>query len=539
MIVLTVFASICGSCLPKANVRGRVTADGKPLPGVLVSDGRQFAQTDSKGRYALLSDKKDSVVFIISPSGYVPSSEDGLRPRFWAALTKPSSKKEVHNFTLRREDQSRYTAILAADLHLTKDPRREDLRRFREIAMPLIDSLASSADGPVYTMNFGDLTHDIYWYEMGFDGEDALEFLREVKYPTLIYSLSGNHDNDGAVTGEDVNWRAAWKYRKIWGPDRYSMNIGSDHWVMLDDIIYINTEGEGKPAPGIKGARDYEEALTPEQLEWLEKDLSYVPDSARVIICMHCPMLASLKKDLVKLPREQVTFVDSLLQRFNGRSLHFAGHVHRFDICRSEEYPSFLQYALPATSGVMWETPIDAPLYAADGTDGGIMTMTSVKGEAPVMRYHTYLYGEKYLRIYDMNEVGKAYASNPGARLQQETFDGSRLDYSLPKYRNWVYVNYWGWVPGQTVEIYEDGKSLEVIKTINEDPMHNFTFDIPRLLNPPPHVHHRSTEHTQHMFRAKASSADKDITVVIKDENGKVVRTETMHRPKPFSLNMK
>lgn len=532
---------VIASCAPKANIKGRVLADGKALAGVLVSDGEQIVTTDSKGRYAICSTKKDSVVFVITPSGYVCSSQDGLRPSFWAKVDAPAGKVEKHDFFLKKEEQSFYTAILTADMHLSKDPRRDDLERFSDIVLPKIDSIAKAASlkGPVYTMNLGDITHDVYWYEMGFTGEDAVEYLKEVGYPTLMYALSGNHDNDGAIVGENVDERAAWQYRKLWGPSHYSMNIGSDHWVMLDDIIYINTEGQGKKAPGIKGARDYDEAFREDQLEWLAKDLSFVPDTARVFICAHCPMLACLKKDKLKLPEEQVAYVDSLLSRFEKGAIHFAGHVHRFDVCYCEQYPSFIQYALPATSGVMWETPKDCPIYAADGADGGVMVLSSEQGSEPVMNYHTYRYGEKYYRIYDMNEVGKAYAAHPGARLQQERFGGSRLDYSLPKYRNWVYVNYWGWRPGHTVEIYEKGKPLEVIRTINEDPIHNFSFDIPRLLNPPPHVHHRAEEKNNHMFRAKASSADKEITVVIKDENGKVLHKEVMARPKPFSLNMR
>ena len=75
---------VIASCAPKANIKGRVLADGKALAGVLVSDGEQIVTTDSKGRYAICSTKKDSVVFVITPSGYVCSSQDGLRPSFWA-----------------------------------------------------------------------------------------------------------------------------------------------------------------------------------------------------------------------------------------------------------------------------------------------------------------------------------------------------------------------------------------------------------------------------------------------------------------------
>ena len=60
----------------------------------------------------------------------------------------------------------------------------------------------------------------------------------------------------------------------------------------------------------------------------------------------------------------------------------------------------------------MWTTPVDWPLYGNEGSDAGFWVGEFEAGAAPRYRLETYLYGEKYCRIYDLNEVGKAYRSS-------------------------------------------------------------------------------------------------------------------------------
>ena len=72
-----------------ATLTGRVTGDGVPLSGVYVSDGVQIVATDADGYYGMASDKAQGTVFVITPSGYVAESRDGLLPAFYAHLTAP------------------------------------------------------------------------------------------------------------------------------------------------------------------------------------------------------------------------------------------------------------------------------------------------------------------------------------------------------------------------------------------------------------------------------------------------------------------
>lgn len=214
LYILAALVIVTGGCARTGNIRGKVTIDGKPLAGVQVSDGVNIVLTDSKGRYYIDSKKADSVVFITTPSDAVAVSEDGLRPGFWARLTKSPDEVERHDFELLTENQERYSVLFLADLHLSNDPDKDDLRRFRERVVPFIRKKAAESDGPVYMMNLGDLSHDIFWYEFDFDVDDAYKVIAEQKLPLKMYSVPGNHDHDGAIVGDNVDFRSGWLYRR-------------------------------------------------------------------------------------------------------------------------------------------------------------------------------------------------------------------------------------------------------------------------------------------------------------------------------------
>ena len=149
----------------KAVLTGVVYGDGAPLAGVCVSDGVQFATTDAAGRYRIESDKSAGFVFAVTPSNWVAAEADGVQPLFWAALDEADARDEQHDFHFASVDQSRYTVMFFTDLHLTNSSEKRDLDHYRSIALASISDEAAqaSARGPVYSLNLGDLSHDLYW----------------------------------------------------------------------------------------------------------------------------------------------------------------------------------------------------------------------------------------------------------------------------------------------------------------------------------------------------------------------------------------
>lgn len=520
--------------LATGNINGRVTCKGKPVPGVSVSDGVNIVQTDETGRYSMYSTKADGMVFIITPAGFRAETIDGLRPRFWQPLYLPAEQSETHDFKLVPQDQRRYKVLFPTDVHLTGVERRHDLDRFKKWVLPAINQEASEATGACYSFNLGDFTHDVYWYDYNFTEADGLRFLQDINYPTLMYTVMGNHDHDGSIVGKAVDTRAAWMQRDCWGPGAYSVNLGEDHWIFVDDIVYINVEGKGKKAKNIKGDRSYNHELTEAQLAWIEKDLALVKENTKVYFCCHCPFLKAGGKGIY-LPKEQMDKLASICSKFQKKVTVFSGHIHRFEFCENANYPNFLQCSLPATSGIMWETREDWPLYSGDGCDGGIWVGDFGRGIVPSYHYHTFIGGESYYRFYDMNEVGKAYKESKGIQEQQKLFPDTRLNYADKKWKNQVFFNYWGEFPGDVVEMFENGKPLKVTHEPYEDPVKNFAYDVSIIENPVVHHSNKESDSCAHMYEAKTKSAKSSITVKVSDRMGNVKYEETFQRPYAFN----
>ncbi len=516
---------------------GSVTCEGQPLEGVHVSDGVRIVKTGKDGRYRMYSDKRQGFVFITTPSGYVATSRDGLRPDFYANLTEPLGVPEEHDFTLKKENQDTYSILYFTDAHLTNADFKPDLREFRETAMPNIRKQAErlSALGPVYTLNLGDLAHELYWYTYDFNLKDAVNTLLENHYPTLMYSVSGNHDNDGAIHTDNTDRDAEHLYREVLGPEYYSMNIGGEHWIMMDDILYVNVPGKGKKSKGIVGDRSYGKGFTKDQMAWLKADLKDLPDNARIRLCLHAPIVTGDEKGTMFDRTSQVDSIAALFARFGTVDVA-CGHVHRMQFIDSEKWPVFKEMEVPAISGDMWTTT-PVTVLGIDGEEAGVVSATFSRDGSCDYVYSTHRFGEKWMRIYDMNSVMSYYAKDKDIRAQMKTYP-DRTDYADKRFRNFIYVNCWYLRPGWTVEILENGKPLEVNMVSDEDPLFNVNKYLPSFINKPVFNDKYERIINRHMFSAKARTARGRVLVRVKDAEGNVIREETLTRPKAFSPDM-
>lgn len=523
---------------PTAVLSGTVYGDEHPLEGVRVSDGMRIVTTDAQGVYRIESDKSSGFVFVITPSNWVAARTEGMQPMFWAALDASGTDDERHDFRLRSVDQSRYTILFVTDLHLTNSDEKHDLDHYRRLALPAIadEAAKAAAAGPVYTLNLGDLSHELFWYQYDFDLAAARRFVEGCGYPTIMYSIPGNHDNDGAApAGADVDRRAEHLYRRTFGPTYYAVNIGDVHWIMMDNIIYRNTAGKGKKNVGIAGARDYDKGFTQQQMEWLKRDLETVDASKTVCLCTHCPVFFDRQRPTLYTDRRQIDSLDRYFARFERVEI-FSGHAHVTFYSQPEEYPRFGQYVLPATSGDMWQCNDRYQALCPDGSDAGFV-VASVDGGRLSYRYRTEAHGDKVLRAYDMNGVGGYYRSEELIRVQRELYP-ARPDYGQPGYENCVYVNYWAYRPGQRVEMYEQGEPLAVEQVEDEDPLYTISHYLPALAENPVYKAANATVVNHHMFAARARTATAPVEIRITDAEGKLLHREMLERPKKFDETM-
>ena len=101
-------------------------------------------------------------------------------------------------------------------------------------------------------------------------------------------------------------------FGKYFGPVNYSFNIGRCHIVTMKNIDY-------------RGGCKYEEQFTDAELQWLERDLSYVPKDMVVILNMHAP--AWNKMETI----DNILNADRLAKILAPYETHvFAGHTHFF-----------------------------------------------------------------------------------------------------------------------------------------------------------------------------------------------------------------
>ena len=540
IVIIVLSLSLLGTYAQ--NIRGTVTDNkGKPIAGVAVSDGVNIVKTDSKGQYAIQSDKHQGTVFVISPSGYtVPLKKDGLQADFWQHLTQPLDITEKINFTLIPQDQSQYSILFTTDIHLNKHPKQGDHKRFHEYVMPVVNEIVKEKtkdNKPLFIFHLGDMSTDAHWYELEFNLDSAYNRLKAEGFPGPLYNITGNHDNDPNITGDNVDFRAEWRYRKLFGPTYYSMNIGSDHWIMMDNIIYKNTPFPKRrlsadiSKPQVRGKRDFDIGFTKDEIDWLNKDLDAMPKGMTVRFCTHASLLFEYPegKGTQLKSNTQLDSLIQLLSRYDGKVHAYTGHTHRLQFAHNDIFPQIEDLMLPAVSGNVWGTG-HCQMLCIDAANAGIVT-GHFSGKDATYDYTTFLHGKKPMRVYDMNSVMNYYRTDPVTLARLDSIK-TRTDYRYG-YDNMVYANIWEVRPDDVIKMYENGKELDVRQVKQGDPLVFVGFVLnTNLLVKPQYL----TCH--HLFAGQAKTSKAPVTVKVFDKNGKLRFEDKIKRPKAFSLDM-
>ena len=77
ILLAAIAACLIGLPAQARKVRGSVSAEGKPMAGVTVSDGYRFTSTGADGSFSLNTHKDARFVFVITPSGFVADFSSG------------------------------------------------------------------------------------------------------------------------------------------------------------------------------------------------------------------------------------------------------------------------------------------------------------------------------------------------------------------------------------------------------------------------------------------------------------------------------
>ena len=531
-VTFNIIADIDVPDIAGKTIKGVVYCDGAGIPGVVVSDGIEVTVTNSQGIYYLASQKKYGYVFISVPGNYEVASA-GKIPQFFKTLAGGTAV-ERKDFSLFHADNSKHVVISMADMHLAN--RNDDLLQFSNGFLADANSLISSytsAGTKVYGLTLGDMTWDLYWYENNYSLPNYLTQMSLIN--CNIFNSMGNHDNDPYFAGD---FPAEAKFRSIIGPTYYSFNLGNVHYVVLDDIQYVNTGG----SQGVVGDRSYNEMIVTDQMTWLVRDLASITDKTRpLIITMHSPLYGNPTLDgssnqVDKYDLSNASSLVSALQDFT--SVHIlSGHTHiNYTV---NKLPAIMEHNIAAVSATWWWTGKSG--YAGnhicrDGSPGGYGVL-EVDGNSVKWYYKSIGKNRNYqFRSYDLNQV----------LINAATFAPNSTDAALAPYAgvyatantgNEVLINVWGWDQGWTIEVKEGSTSLPVQRVYGMDPLHIISYEAKRLNAGAAPTSSFVTCNSAHLFKVAASSPNSTLAIKVTDRFG-TVYSETMTRPKVFTYLM-
>ncbi len=249
---------------------GRVSvAEGRGLPGVLVSNGLDVTHTGDDGAFRLPVRAGHRFVAATVPTGFEPVD------RFY--VDGEQTELDGAEIRLRRRNQAdsaTFTFAHITDIHLSTQRRclpedlAEDMARMLDDADSAIDFIIASGD-----LTAGGLAEEFAAYR---------EVMSAAGVP--VYHAAGNHDDDAESAGAN--------FQDALGPLSYSFDWGGVHFAVYD--------GEAWERGGTSSAAEYitgqiadpatEEAFPyhpSTQDEWLLRDLAAV--AGPTVLVNHFP----------------------------------------------------------------------------------------------------------------------------------------------------------------------------------------------------------------------------------------------------------
>ena len=320
------------SLIPK----GKVTCNEQGVEGVVVSDGTYFAQTDENGSYELPLNPQAVHVFISSPAGYSVRSDNGVA-MFWTRLDGVEDKGAI-NFELTAVgDDTRHCFVAVGDPQIRNNNTERKLQDDK-LTQLAADIQALNETLPVHVMVAGDVA---------FNNMDIYPASRASfsKLNQPVYYTIGNHDHK--PTGKtDISYTydktADADFIRNYGPTCYSFNRGMVHYVVFDNIYFKG---------GSDGAQ-YDIYITPEQLKWIEKDLSYVSKDKAVVLMSHSPTQTRRYPNPTNYGNSDK--VHALVKDFKTVQI-ITGHTHYNTVVDAN---NTIEHVVGALCGGFWEGPV-------------------------------------------------------------------------------------------------------------------------------------------------------------------------------------
>lgn len=408
---------------PGMNVVGRVSVDGRPRAGVVVSDGVNVVATNERGEYQMQSLDRQHV-FVSVPADCELPVENGFG-KFYKTIDLSREAVVQLNFDLKSAPvKTKFSLLTLADVQIgTKT----------DLAM--LDDMLANSDWKTYVAAITGNVVGISLGDICWNAPDYYPLYRDriAQLGVPMLSVIGNHDHDKGGTGDITTDKA---YRDAMGPTYYSVNVGDWHIVALDDVLY-------------NAHNDYSATITEQQMKWLKEDLKYVDKSKSIILAMHIPTCRRTTASGVTNRQELYDMVKDYHQ-----VQILSGHLHNNQHITIA--PNIRESAIGAVMGAWWNGVIcndGSPRgYAVLDMDGSTIVNNKYYGCETPQDYQIkiYLPSEASFRT---GRVAGTIASPADARPRLQD-DETLL------------INVFYWHTDWTVELQEDGGAWTTLSPV-------------------------------------------------------------------------
>jgi predicted MPP superfamily phosphohydrolase len=310
-------SGVQGIIFEDINGNGRREPGEPGMPGVVVSNQVDCVATGSDGTYEIDMGRGYGIVFVS-----VPATHRAVGP-FWKAVAEEDIKS-VEFALVPASAEEEFSFIHASDTHLSEKnlPRLRQLRRIVEDKKPS------------FVLITGDLIDDALRVSEEVARPLYELYRREIEdFPVPVYSVPGNHEIFGierhlSIVGKDHPLYGKTMYRKVLGPDYYSFQFGQVRFIGLNSVDYDDLWYYGH--------------LDKVQLDWLDRELTRVPEGSTVVTFGHMPFFSAasamigfdddrfVEIDGARTYRHTVSNAQEALEHLNNvdHTLTLAGHIH-------------------------------------------------------------------------------------------------------------------------------------------------------------------------------------------------------------------
>jgi len=477
--------NIDGYVFIDSNNNSIMDPDEKGLNGVMVSNQKDVVITDEKGHF-LVKLIEGNYIFVTKPEAYQFKLDMFNNPEFYFLYKTKETKQKLRYSgpkpineipqilyfpVYKNSGEDEHTCLLVGDPQM-KDDRR--LVYYKEGVIPFM--AAKEAD---FYIVLGDIANNYL-------GILPKERLATSTLGIPGYRVFGNHDMNYRAT---KNKYAAETFKFVFGPDNYSFDYGSFHYIILNSVIY---EGWQKD---ISKHGLYSGGLTRQQLNWLSNDLKHVPPNKTIVLLSHI----SLHEVFIKKSTMRTLF--KALENHN-KILAVSGHMHSiiaYDYVTEHGWENSLDFeglVAGAACGSWWSGPMDEKNipYATctDGSPKGFFQLNTKKEDYNYVFHSVNDPFDLQIRTYIIED-----------EIWVNWFVGKRAD------SVWVYID-------------DNPQAIKLHNFIGQDPTATSNFNNRKHID----TQVEEIEQTAHLWKAKLPEGllpgNHSIKVIAKDSKGKI-----------------